>query len=394
MCNNMTMAKTVPHTRTSPKRERIVSLHVNTEPTWRGGEQQTLYLLEGLEKRGHPVTLCVQRDAPLVERARDAGIDVLPMRMRGEADPVAMARLAGVIRKRRPEIVHCHTSHAHTLVAAAARLVSRRMRPRILLSRRVDFSIYRHSFIGLNGFKYRLVDQIVAISERIRDVLLEDGLDASRIEVVHSGIDPTRFSVARPCDLRAEFGFPDTTQVIVNVAYFADHKGQRFLVEAAPKILRACPETALLLVGDGELRPALQALAAELGVAERVLFPGFRRDVPEILLGADLYAMPSLLEGLGTSVLDALVCGLPVVAARAGGIPEMIHHGENGLLVPPKDADALAEALIRLLKDPAECERFARAGPETVAERYTVDHMVEGNLRVYERLLAERRTRA
>ena len=390
----MTMAKTAPPTRTSPERKRIVSLHVNTEPTWRGGEQQTLYLLEGLKKRGHSVTLCVQRDAPLVERSRQAGIDVLPMRMRGEADPIAIARLAGVMRKCRPDIVHCHTSHAHTLVAAATRLVSRRTRPRTLLSRRVDFSIFRHSFFGLNGFKYRLVDQIVAISDRIRDVLLEDGLEPSRIQVVHSGIDPTRFNDAQPCDLRAAFGFSAATQIIVNVAHFADHKGQRYLVEAAPKILQACPETALLLVGDGELRPALQALAAELGVAERVLFPGFRRDVPEILLGGDLYAMPSLLEGLGTSVLDALVCGLPVVAARAGGIPEMIRHGENGLLVPPKDADALAEALIRLLKDPAECERFARAGPETVAERYTVDHMVEGNLRVYEELLAGHQARA
>ena len=390
----MTMTDTETRTPTAPTGEGIASLHVNTEPTWRGGEQQTLYLLEGLRQRGHPVTLCAQSGAPLVERARQAGIDVLAMRMRGEADPIAIARLSRIMRNRRPAVVHCHTSHAHTLVAAAVRLLGRRIRPRTLLSRRVDFSIYRHSFFGLNGFKYRLVDRIVAISERIRDVLLEDGLDPSRIDVVHSGIEPARFTSATPRDLRQEFGLPAGTKIIVNVAHFADHKGQRFLVEAMPEILRECPDTALLLVGDGELRPSLQILANELGVAERVLFPGFRQDIPEILRGGDLYAMPSHLEGLGTSVLDALACGLPVVATRAGGIPEMISDEENGLLVPPKDSSALARAFVRLLKDPAEAARYAEAGPKTVASRYTVDHMVEGNLRIYERLVEREETRA
>jgi glycosyltransferase involved in cell wall biosynthesis len=375
-----------PQDETVAVEETLATLHVNTEPTWRGGEQQTLYLLVGLQKRGHPVTLCAQAGSPMVERARAAGIETIPMRMRGEADPVAIARLRQLLRHRRPQVVHCHTSHAHTLVGVAARTLGR-ARPKVLLSRRVDFSIFRHSFFGLNRLKYRLVDHIVAISHRIRDVLLEDGLQSERIEVVHSGIDPARFEGAAAVDLRREFDLPAETLVVLNVAFFAEHKGQRFLVEAAPEILRRCPNAAIFLVGEGELQPELEELAARLGVEKRVFFPGFRADVPGILRGADVYVMPSTMEGLGTSVLDALCCGLPVVAARAGGIPEMITDDENGLLVPPSDSVAVADAVVRLLESPTERERLGAAGPRTVAAEYTVERMVEGNLAVYRRLL-------
>jgi glycosyltransferase involved in cell wall biosynthesis len=368
-------------------REAISSLHVNTERTWRGGEQQTLYLLQGLARRGHPVLLCAQAGSPLAERARAACIETAALRMHGEADPLAVLRLLRLMKRRQPDVVHYHTSHAHTLAAAAALFLGRG-RPRTILTRRVDFSIYRHSFFGLNGLKYRLVDRIVAISDAVRQVLLADGIAAERIEVVPSGIDPGRFAGAELHDLRREFALPPETRVILNVAYLADHKGQCYLIEAAPRILREFPAAAFFFVGEGELRRTLSELATSLGVGGRVFFTGFRDDVSAILRGADIYVMPSHLEGLGTSVLDALSSGLPVVAARAGGIPEMIEDGVNGLLVPPRDAGALAAAVVRLLSQPEESARLGAAGPATVAARFTADRMVEGNLAVYRRLLA------
>ena len=369
----------------------IVTIHVNTEPTWRGGEQQTLYLLKGLERHSHSVLLIAQAGGAMAQRARDARIETVELRMRGEVDPLAVWRLSRLFRQRNADIVHCHTSHAHTLAVFASRLLGRR-RPRVVLSRRVDFSIYRHSFLGLNGLKYRMVDQIVAISQRIKDVLVADGMAAESIIVVPSGIDPERFQNVEPLDLRSEFGLPPETVVAVNVAYFADHKGQRYLVEAAPKVLAKHPHACIILVGDGELRQPLMDRARELGISERVRFPGFRDDVPAILRGADIHVMPSHLEGLGTSVLDALCCGLPVVAARAGGIPEMVRHRENGLLVEPKNADALAEALIELFGDAELRRRLGQAGPATVANGFTADAMVEGNIEVYRRVLGTRRT--
>ncbi len=366
--------------------EPVSTLHINTEPTWRGGEQQTLYLLRGLVARGHPVSLCAQKGSPMATRAREAGISTQELRMRGEVDVVAVIKLAREMRRRRPDLVHFHTSHAHSLGALAASLLGRR-RPKTLLTRRVDFSIYRHSFLGLNHLKYRGVDHIVAISRAIRDVLLADGIAAERIDCVSSGIDPERFNGVAPCDLRAELGVPAETKLIVNVAFFADHKGQRYLVEAAPNILSEFPQCAICLVGDGGLRPQLMQLAKDLGVAERVFFPGFRRDVPEILKAADIYAMPSHKEGLGTAILDALICRLPVVATRAGGIPEIVHDGVNGFLVPARDSVALGDALLRLLRDPALAAAMGDEGPRIVASEYTVDAMVEGNLAVYAKLL-------
>lgn len=365
--------------------EPISTLHLNTEPTWRGGEQQTLYLLKGLADRGHPLLLCAQKGSPMATRARDAGIETEELRMRGEVDPIAIVRLARHVRRFRPDVVHFHTSHAHTLGILAAGLCLR-ARPRTLLTRRVDFSIYRHSFFGLNHIKYGRVDRIVAISEAIRKVLIDDGIEAQRIDCVPSGIDTSRFDV-EPCELRREFGLHPHTRIVANVAFFADHKGQRYLVESAPAILEEFPDCAIFLIGEGPLREPLRELAGKLGIADRVFFPGFRTDIPAILRAIDVYVMPSHKEGLGTSVLDALWCEVPLVAAAAGGIPEIVHHEENGLLVPPRDSAALASAVLRLLRSPEEAARLGAAGPRTVASKYTAERMVEGNLRVYRRLL-------
>ena len=364
----------------------IRSLHLNDARTWRGGEQQTLYLLEGLARRGHDVALVAQPKSPMAVRAAAAGVRTYELAMRGELDIPAAWGFSRIVREVDPDLVHYHTSHAHAIGAAAMAVLGRR-RPRTLLSRRVDFSIFRHSFLGLNGLKYRAVDRIIAISEAIRAVLIEDGIEPARIDVVLSGVDAGRFAGVAPRDLRPELGFPGDTRVIVNVGALADHKGQIYLVEAAPAIVEAHPEAAIAIVGEGEERPRLEKRIAELGVGARVRLVGFREDVPAILKGADIYVMPSHAEGLGTAVLDALCCGLPVVAARAGGIPEMIEDGVNGLLVAPRDPRALSSAVLALLDDAALARSLGAAGPATVASRFSVDKMVEGNIAVYEKLL-------
>lgn len=365
----------------------IRTLHINTEATWRGGEQQTLYLLRGLASRGFPVLLCAQKGGRLAERAREAGIDTIALRMRGEIDVVAGFKIARKIRSFRPDILQYHTSHAHSL-GILANFFIRGRRPQTLLTRRVDFSIYRHSFLGLNHLKYNRADHIVAISEAIQKVLLEDGMAPERVDCVPSGTDPERFSDTRPAQLREEFGLPPDTKLLGNIAFFADHKGQRYLVEAAKTILKECPKTAIFLIGEGPLLEPLQRKAEEEGIGDRVFFPGFRRDVPAILRDLDVYVMPSHKEGLGTAILDAMYCGVPVVASEAGGMPELVHHEKTGLLVPPHDSTELAQALIRMLSNPQEAATYAAAGRKLVEEYYTVNRMVSGNIRVYEKLLA------
>ncbi len=380
--------------RADPDRLRV--LHLNTEPSWRGGEQQVYYLHEGLLRRGHASTVVAQPGKPLAERVAANGLGgpgrLVEMRMRGEADVRAIARLAALMQRGRYDVVQMHTSHAHTLGVLAAGLLGSSRRPRTIVSRRVDFSIYRRSFLGLNGLKYRHgVDRYVTVSHAIRRVLIDDGLDPDRISCVHSGIDVGRFdaepTAAERAALRAELGAPGDGPLIGNVAWFADHKGQIYLVEATPAIVAAHPDARVVLIGDGELRETLETRARELGVGEKILFPGWRNDVPACLKSLDLFVMSSHLEGLGTSVLDAMAAGTPVVGTAAGGIPESVIDGETGLLVPVRDPDALAAAVVRMLDDPDLAARCREAARRRVMERFSVDAMVEGTIAVYRELL-------
>jgi len=358
-------------------------LHLNTERTWRGGEQQTLHLAAGLGDRGHESQVLAQPGRELARRARERGLVVRELSMRGEWDLPAAFRLRRLLRRERYDVLHMHTSHAHTLgVLAGAGLPARRV-----VSRRVDFSIYRNR-LRLSRFKYRHgVHRYVAISEAVRAVLVRDGIPASSISIVPSGIDATRFPAAEPPGLRAGLGLPAGAPVVLNVAHMAWHKAQEDLIRALPAVLRAVPDAVLVIAGDGERRGLLESEARRLGVERAVRMPGFRTDVPELLALCDVFALSSVMEGLCTSILDALSSRKAVVAPRAGGIPEIVRDGVEGLLVPPGDPEALGGAIARLLRDPELRRALGARGPTRVAERFTVDRMVEGTLRVYEELL-------
>jgi len=366
-------------------------LHINTERTWRGGEQQVLYLMRGLARRGIEQELLCRPDSAISERARESGLAVWERPLRGELDlPAAMA-IKSAIREKGFDVVHMHTSHAHTLGVIGSVLTGKD-RPVTVVSRRVDFSIHKRRF-SLSGIKYtKGVDRIVCVSEAIRRVLLDDGLPAESLGVVHSGVDLLRFENLpdNAANLREELGIPADAPWIGNVAHCADHKGQRYLVAAAPALLQRHPDARITIVGDGELLPELKAQAAELGVAEALTFPGFRTDVVELLGAFDVFCFPSHLEGLGTSVLDAMGMRLPIVATTAGGIPEMIDSGTHGLLVPPKDPAALAEALCWMLEHRDEAKAMAAAGRARLEAEFTVEATVAATLAEYEALLAAR----
>ena len=360
------------------------TLHIDSERTWRGGEQQVLYLTTGLARRGHGATVACQPGSPLAERAREAGLRVAEVRMRGEADFVAVLALRKLIRRGGFDIVHMHTSHAHSLGCAAAALARR---GRSIVSRRVDFGVARNV---LSMLKYHHgVDRFIAISEAIRQVLIAGGVDGERIAVVHSGIDLGRFEGVEPEGLREELGLAADAPVIGNVAAMADHKGQRYLVAAMPRVLEAEPQARLFIVGDGELRGPLESQVRELGLRDAVTFTGFRTDVPQWLAFFDVFVMSSHLEGLCTSVLDALALRRPVVASAAGGLPEIIIHERTGLLVPPKEPAPLADAIVRVLRDRELGRRLAEAGRRRVEEHFSAESMVEGTIAVYDGVMHE-----
>ena len=233
----------------------------------------------------------------------------------------------------------------------------------------------------LNSF-----DGFIAASGAIRDILIHDGIPAGRIVVVHDGIDVEKIAHRQAADLHAEYWLPHGVPVLVNVGALVAHKGQRFLIDAMPMVLREVPDAHLVIFGEGELRVTLERQVKHLSLEKRVLLPGFREDVLSLMKSADLFVMSSITEGLGSAVLDAMAMGLAIVGTRAGGIPEAVVPGETGELVEPGDAKALAVALVKLLKDSDLRRAYGESGRLRVARQFDVEHLVDGTLSAYRQL--------
>ena len=363
------------------------TLHINTARGWRGGEQQSFYLIQGLRERGHVAEAVVQPKEEYARRLKAVDVKPHEVRMRGEWDVVAALRLRRLLREGRYDVAHAHTAHAHMmLVLAAWRL---RPRPTVIVSRRVDFSLHKAPF-GLSRLKYMMgVDRFVTTSAFIREVMIRDGLDGDRIRVVHSTQDPARFRDVEVGPLREELGIPPDAPILGNVAALVDHKGQRYLLDAMPAMLEALPELRLVIVGEGELRGALTAQAEALGIADRVIFTGHRNDVLRFYGVFDVFVLSSKMEGVGGVTLEAMGMDCPVVATDAGGVPEVVRDGVNGLVAPRCDPEPLARAVIRMFTDADLRERCVAAGRRTVTEDFCVDRMVEKTLAVYREALGE-----
>jgi glycosyltransferase involved in cell wall biosynthesis len=366
----------------------IKALMVDSEETWRGGEGQVFLLMKGLTDRGVDVELASPPGSAIEARAKDVGIACVPVAIAGGLDIKAAWTLRGHIETRRYDIVHCHSSHAHGAARLAVEMLGfgGSRRPRMVVSRRVDFRVGR---FGLGALKYRHgVDRFLAISTGVRDVLVSCGVDADRIELVPSGIDLDKFSrVGDNNYLDAEFGFDKNTVVIGNVAALAPHKSQSDFIIAAEKVREKIPAARFLIVGEGELRPDLERMIAERELKDAVTLTGFRKDVLEVLSRFDCFVLSSYLEGLCTSIMDAHAMGIPVVATRTGGVPDLVIDGETGLLVPPRDPGALADAIERMVGDEelrARCSAQARKKSAT----YGYENMVDKTLDVYQRLVS------
>ena len=362
--------------------------HLDTGRTWRGGQAQVLHLLRGLEARGHRCLLLAPR-GPLLERARDAGIEVRPWRPLAEGDVAAVLRAAVTLRRFRADVAHCHSAHAHATGVPAARLAGV---PAVVVSRRVDFAVARGAPSRL---KYRLpVDRYLCISHGVMEVMRAGGVPAGRLALVPSGVElpgaGAREEAAGAADLRALLGVAPEAPVVGTVAALAPHKDHATLLGAAAVVAAQRPDVQFAWVGEGECRAALERRRAELGLERRVHLLGFREDARGLLAQFTVFALSSHLEGLCTSLLDAQALGVPVVATAVGGVPDVVEDGRTGRLVPARDPEALARALLEALERPDERRRWAAAALESV-RGFEVSRMVERTLAEYEAVLRERR---
>lgn len=361
-------------------------VHIDTERTWRGGEAQLLHLAKGLSQRGHRQWIVGQPGSPLLERAGEEGLETVALKMSSEFSLTAIWRLARLFEEHRIQVIHMHTSHSVMLAGLAARWAGVPVR---VMSRRVDFTRFHPSATTSGNpfrrFKYRWnTDRIIAISKGVHNALVQDGIDPARVVVIYDACPLDLFDPTLPSEpFRREGGLGPDMPVIGNVAHFADHKGHRYLVEAAQQVIQREPRARFVLVGDGDLRAVIEEQVKALGLDASVIFTGFRADIPQVLAAFDLFVLSSHMEGMGSVLLEAMAMGRPIVATRVGGIPELIEDGVEGLLVPPRDPKALAGAILSLLADPDKRLRMGLAGRRKVAQGFSVEQMVAKTEKVY-----------
>lgn len=351
-------------------------LHVDTATEWRGGQNQIVVTAEGQQALGHDVLVFANVEGELAVRAARAGLAVHRARVgRGDLSWATLSAIRGAVREFRPDVIHVHESHGLLGSILAARAVA--PRPKLVASRRVDFALRAGSRL-----KYGRMDRVLAVSRAVREVLIAGGLSADRVILVHEGVRDRPPQPGGAAILRS-LAVPEGAPVIGNVAQLVDHKDHETLLRAAPLVLAAHPECRFLICGDGPLRTQLESLAATLKTADRVIFAGFRADLDALIPCFDIFCLSSHLEGLGTSVLDAMCFARPVVATNAGGIPDSVVDGETGRLVPVRDHEALGRALSETLASAEVRARFGAAGRERFLRELTSAAMVKATLAAY-----------
>ena len=357
-------------------RPRVV--HVDTAASWRGGQNQVLLTAQGMMARGVATEIACRRGGELEARARAAGVSVAPVSFRGDLWPAGILALARRVRQQPESVLLLHDPHA-----VSAGLVATRLGRRVPLVavRRVDFPL-RGAF---SRAKYAACDGVIVVSSAIGSVMGRGGIASEQLALVYEGV-PDRRPAPGGKEALAALGVPEDALVVGNVAALTAHKDHATLIDAMMILRAKQPQAWLVIAGEGELRGVLEAQARALGVAERTVFAGFRTDLDRLLPAFSIFCLSSHMEGLGTSLLDAMAFARPIVATRAGGIPEAVEDGVTGRVVPPRDPPALAQALLELLGDPARQEALGRAGRRRFQERFTADRMVENTLAVYAEL--------
>lgn len=354
-------------------------LHVETGMHLYGGAQQVAYLLRQLADHDVENLLVCPPGAAIGQHFAGTAVKVIETPCSGDLDLGFIGRLKRILQAERPNLVHLHSRRGADVFGG---LAARGANVPAILSRRVDNPESRL----VAALKYRLYARVVCISQGIADVLLSEGVPADKVVVVRSAVDAAPWTNPEPREaFYKEFDLRPDAPILGVVAQLIERKGHHFLFEALAG-LKDQQDFSLVVFGQGPRREALEQKARDLGLTDRIRFAGFRKDLPRWLGCLDLLVHPALMEGLGVSLLQASAAGVPIIASRAGGMPEAVRDGVNGLLVPPGDVAALQLALRKMLADPAERSAQGQRGIQLVASEFSVETMMQGNLALYRSL--------
>jgi glycosyltransferase involved in cell wall biosynthesis len=355
------------------------TVHIDSYRGWSGGQEQSLGLALALAARGEEVRFIAQSGSALAERLKGTYLNWEAIALRGAAGVGAAFGLTRRFLAAEPEIVHVHDSAAVASGALGARMAGGIP---VVVTRRTQRPL-RGGWLG--RVKYGWCERVICVSEAVKRQHFEVGLPEELLTVIPDFVDCRHFDPgsAGPRD-------PAGPPTMLIMGQLSADKGHRVLLDAMHDVIGRAPEARLRIAGRGEEEPRLRAQAGALGLAGRVEFTGFLNDVRGALAQADVFVQPSLWEGLGLAVLEAMAMGKPVVVSDAGGLPESVVEGETGLVVRAGDAGALGEAILFLIRNPDRAREMGEAGRRRAVEVYDRPRIVERILALYEEVLSER----
>ncbi len=352
---------------------------VDPELGFAGGESQVLGLTLELLSLGHDAELLCDPDGLLWQRARAANVLCHPLKIRNALDCVAGMRLRRFLSRNRFDVVHFHTSRAHSMAPFAAGQAGA-----LVVTRRMDYMPNRWF---APYFYNRAVDGVAAISQGVAWALVAAGVSAQRITIIPSGVDCTRFappSFDQRAAARRELGLGPRQIAVASVGALELRKGHRYLLDALAGLQGRHPAIRAFIAGDGSQRTALEEQANRLGLGQTVRFLGSIEDPRTLFWAIDIFVQPSVMEGLGVALLEAMACGLPAVASRSGGMAEVIEDRRDGLLVAVADSIALARSIKELAESPALRPSLGAQGRIKVEQNFSLAAMARKTLALYQ----------
>lgn len=377
-------------------REKMNVLLVIDGILFGGGDRVFLQLAEGLRQRGHQVSFACVADGELAPLLEKANIPVLPVDFKSRNSVQAVWQLYSHIRAHSFDIVNSQGGRADFYTRIAGRMAQNKgiISTVAMLVEAYDVIFpKRVIYSALDRFSERFADHFVVVSERLQSVLHETHhIPKDKITKIYNGIELSEYcpNGVEPAAglIRKEFDIEDGSPLLVSVGRLVWQKGFEYFLRSAPLIFNAQPQARILIVGEGLLRDELAKQAKELGIDGQIIFTGFRKDVKTLLAAADLFVAPSLLEGFPMVTLEAMAMAKPIVATNIDGISEQIEDGKEGILVPPRDPTALAEAILSLMQDKTRAAKLGAAARQRTEKCFSVESIVTQTEQVYLSLLA------
>jgi glycosyltransferase involved in cell wall biosynthesis len=361
----------------------LTILHTESSTGWGGQENRTLQESIGLRKLGAKVIILCQPDSVLGKRASVEGFEVRTCRMRKSYDILAIKFILELIRNEKINVISTHSGRDSLLAGIAGRLS--RKKPVIVRTRHLALPITSKVSYGF------LPHKVVTVSEYVRQYLINEGIPAEKVIAIPTGIDISRFDPDKYNEnLRQGLRLKSDVPIVGTIAILRRKKGHHILLDAIPLILQKIPEAVFVFAGDGPQRQNITNKIKNSGLSDRVFLLGLRKDIPNILKSIDVFVLPTLQEALGTSFIEAMAMGKPVIGTDVGGVSEVIKDGLNGYLAEPNNPHALADAVIRMLRDKEKAKIMGMEGRKIVEQNYTVEKMCEKMYALYASLCRDR----